>query len=224
MKEVEELLGFHKVNSSAYHPQTDGLVECFNRTLTSMLAKTVEVGGKDWDQRLPYVLFAYRASTPFFLLYGRDPRLPTDSLMCLPKAKKLVGLQEYGRGLAVKMSEAWDLARTCVGHAQRRQKQCYRQPFKWVIECSFLNLLRRQETLPISLHDHFMARFKWIPTLPGFVELTSHRRRIFWWLSTGSEDAQQRLQMNTGHQKKKRKTFKPMAEQEARNRAGTRGV
>ena len=189
-----------------------------------MLAKTVEVGGKDWDQRLPYVLFAYRASTPFFLLYGRDPRLPTDSLMCLPKAKKLVGLQEYGwglavkmseawdlartcvglaymastlespffllygrdprlptdslmclpkakklvglqeygRGLAVKMSEAWDLARTCVGHAQRRQKQCYRQPFKWVIECSFLNLLRRQETLPISLHDHFMARFKWI--------------------------------------------------------------
>ena len=121
----------------------------------------------------------------------------------------------------MKMSEAWDLARTCVGYAQRRQKQCYRQPFKWVIECSFLNLLRRQERPPISLHDHFMARFKWIPTLPGFVELTSHRRRIFWWLSTGSEDAQQRLQMNTGHQKKKRKTFKPMAEQEARNTQGT---
>ena len=45
-----------------------------------MLAKSVEQGGKDWDRRLPFVLFAYRASqqqstleSPFFLLYGRDP-------------------------------------------------------------------------------------------------------------------------------------------------------
>ena len=61
MKEVEMLLGFHKVNTSAYHPQTDGLVERYNRTLTSMLSKTVQEGGRDWDKRLPYVLFAYRA-------------------------------------------------------------------------------------------------------------------------------------------------------------------
>ena len=27
-----------------------------------MLAKTVERGGKDWDQRLPFVLFTYWAS------------------------------------------------------------------------------------------------------------------------------------------------------------------
>ena len=87
LREIQQLLGFKKVNTSAYHPQTDGLVERFNRTLTSMLAKTVERGGKDWDQRLPFVLFAYRASqqqstleSPFFLLYGRDPRLPTEQV------------------------------------------------------------------------------------------------------------------------------------------------
>ena len=33
MKEVEVLLGFHKINTSAYHPQTDGLVERYNGTL-----------------------------------------------------------------------------------------------------------------------------------------------------------------------------------------------
>lgn len=94
MKEVEELLGFHKVNTTAYHPQTDGLVERFNRTLTAMLAKTVETGGRDWDEHLPYVLFAYRASqqdstleSPFFLLYGRDPRLPTPSTLCPAKVR-----------------------------------------------------------------------------------------------------------------------------------------
>ena len=38
----EELLGIKKVNATTYHPQTDGLVERFNTTLTTMLAKTVQ--------------------------------------------------------------------------------------------------------------------------------------------------------------------------------------
>ena len=62
MLDVYKLLGIHKSNTTAYHPQTDGLVERFHRTLTDMLAKSVQQGGKDWDLRLPYVLFAYRAS------------------------------------------------------------------------------------------------------------------------------------------------------------------
>ena len=83
MKKVYELLGLKKVNTTAYHPQTDGLVKRFNRTLTDMLSKKVKKGGKDWDQQLPYVLFAYRASlqestgeSPFILLYGRTPAVP----------------------------------------------------------------------------------------------------------------------------------------------------
>ena len=59
VKEVCKFLGVERVNTTAYHPQTDGLVERFNRTLTSMLAKKVEQGGQDWDTQLPYVLFAY---------------------------------------------------------------------------------------------------------------------------------------------------------------------
>ena len=35
MVEVWKLLGIHYVNSTAYHPQTDGLVERFNRTLNA---------------------------------------------------------------------------------------------------------------------------------------------------------------------------------------------
>ena len=100
--------------------------------LISMLAKTVERGGKDWDERLPFVLFAYRASeqhstceSPFFLLYGRHPRLPTDAALCPLKARATVDLREYGAELVSKMAEAWDLAQKCIGRAQNRQKTYY---------------------------------------------------------------------------------------------------
>jgi len=42
MQEVCRLMGIHKVNTTAYHPPTDGLVERSNRTLIDMLAETVE--------------------------------------------------------------------------------------------------------------------------------------------------------------------------------------
>ena len=45
MMEVCRVLGVKKVNTTAYHPQTDGLVERFNRTLINMLAKRVERHG-----------------------------------------------------------------------------------------------------------------------------------------------------------------------------------
>ena len=62
LKEMCQLMGIKKTNTTAYHPQTDGLVERFNRTLIDMLAKTVEKSGRDWDTHLPFVLFAYRTS------------------------------------------------------------------------------------------------------------------------------------------------------------------
>ena len=97
LKEVEALLGFHKVNTTVYHPQTDGR---FNRTLTAMLVKTVQSGGRKWDHHLPYVLFAYRASlqkstqeSPFYLLYGRDQRLPTESVLSPSKTRVIPDLR-----------------------------------------------------------------------------------------------------------------------------------
>ena len=88
MMDVYRLLGTHKVNTTAYHPQGDGLVERMNRSLLDMLSKSANSNGSDWDERLPFVLFAYRASiqestreSPFFLLYGRDPQLPTSEML-----------------------------------------------------------------------------------------------------------------------------------------------
>ena len=132
MKEVELLMGYRKLNTTAYHPQTDGLVERYNRTVTSMLAKTVAKEGAEWDDQLPYVLFAYRASqqastqeSPFYLLYGRDPRLPVPEALSPKQTRVTMDLHEYGIELHTKMAMAWESARKCVGQAQRRQKAHY---------------------------------------------------------------------------------------------------
>ena len=55
MFEVHEILGI-KISTTAYHPQTDRLVERYNRTLIDMLSKKVQPTGKDWDTQLLYVL------------------------------------------------------------------------------------------------------------------------------------------------------------------------
>lgn len=49
----------HKL-STAYHPQTNRLVECFNQTLCKVLTKYTNTNKDDWDLYLSSVLFAYR--------------------------------------------------------------------------------------------------------------------------------------------------------------------
>ena len=92
-----------------------------------MLAKTVEAG-VDWDVRLPYVLFAYRAAVQAstgespFLLYGRDPRLPTELALSPPVERNPTQLDDYKSLLTQRMGKAWAQARNMIARAQKRQK------------------------------------------------------------------------------------------------------
>lgn len=81
-------IGVKQVVSLAYHPQTNGLTERFNQTLQRALLKMVQDNQHRWEEYLDSVLFAYRTSkqastkySPFFLLYGREPRLPIELIV-----------------------------------------------------------------------------------------------------------------------------------------------
>ena len=133
VQEVCRLLNVTKVNTSGYHPQTDGLVEKFNSTLINMISKCCQKS-KDWDKQLPYLLFAYRANiqqstkeSPFFLLYGRDPRMPSDSALNCASTPYMVDLDDYKSELTCNLSDAWTMAKESIQEAQVHQKTSIRQ-------------------------------------------------------------------------------------------------
>ena len=112
MIDVYKLLGIQEVNTTAYHPQADGVVERFHRTLTDELAKKVQCTGRDWDDHLPYVLFSYRTSiqtstweSPFYMLYGRDPGLPGDAVLSTPEDRRTIDDEIYVRITSVEQEQ-----------------------------------------------------------------------------------------------------------------------
>ena len=69
--------------TTTYYPQTNGRCERFNRTLKEMITRLVNNRQAQWETQVAPALMAYRNSvstvtgyTPFFLLYGRQGRLP----------------------------------------------------------------------------------------------------------------------------------------------------
>lgn len=77
---ITGLFSFHHRKSTAYHPQTNGLTERFNKTIVHSLLKYVNETGVEWDKHINSILLSYRfrkhsstGMSPFKLVYGVDP-------------------------------------------------------------------------------------------------------------------------------------------------------
>ena len=84
-KEMCKLLGIKKTRTKPYRPESDGLVEHFNKTLAKILSSFVNEEHNDWDQLLPCAIKAYRSSehettgfTPNYMMLGREVSVPMD--------------------------------------------------------------------------------------------------------------------------------------------------
>lgn len=84
-------VGSEKGQDHPLHPQSDGSLEHFNHILVTQLAILTSQHQRDWDQRLPLVLWAYRTAVqessqciPAALMLGRELRTPVDLVFVLP--------------------------------------------------------------------------------------------------------------------------------------------
>eukprot|EP00253_Pinus_taeda_P035744 PITA_35744 len=68
----------HKM-TTPYHPQANGQVESTNKVIEAILKKTIKENKRDWFQRLPEALWAYRTTwrntsgfSPYELVFGKN--------------------------------------------------------------------------------------------------------------------------------------------------------
>ncbi|UYV73167.1 K02A2.6-like, partial [Cordylochernes scorpioides] len=131
IKEINALCGIVHRFTTAYHPQTNGLTERFNKTLGDMLSMYTGVEQKDWDQVLPYVTFAYNTAkqeatgyTPFFLVHACEAEPYIDAV--LPYLPDEIS-DDYVGELVIRAEEARQLSRSRLLQSQVKDRRLYDQ-------------------------------------------------------------------------------------------------
>jgi len=130
--ELCDLFNIHKTRTTAYHPQGDGLVERFNRTLVSSLRAYANTKPHSWDDYIEPTLLAYRTAvhsssnfTPAKLMLGRELRLPAELVYGLPPDATFTSTAHYVVQLADALHTAFGRARETDRVAHKRQKDYY---------------------------------------------------------------------------------------------------
>ena len=79
IKETLAELSIHHVTTSFYHPQSNGLIERYHRTLVDVMSKKIQIDKAPWDRFLSHTLsaiqFGINKSTecsPFYHLFNRE--------------------------------------------------------------------------------------------------------------------------------------------------------
>ena len=121
-QEMCKRLGIHKTRTTPYHPQSDGMVERFNRTLKDMVAKYIDSQGLTWDREVKAYAMAYNSAvhdttgySPFYLIHGFEPRLPIDERFWTPLP--LVEVDSFPEKRRREMRKAFEDVRRATGKA-----------------------------------------------------------------------------------------------------------
>ncbi|GFS52302.1 hypothetical protein TNCV_4850271 [Trichonephila clavipes] len=167
LKGVCELLGIDKIKTTPLHPQSDGMVERFNRTILNNLSLMVSKNQQDWDQKVPPFLLAYRCTvheitgtgySPSQMLFGRDLRLPCDLLFGRPPDTPS-SPEEYVQNLQARFEDVHNLARERINLRTEKMKTRYDtkatgHQFKEGDKVWFYNPTRRKGLSP-KLQSHW---------------------------------------------------------------------
>ena len=106
------------VTTAGYSPSANGVCERFHRWLNAAMTIIWKKKALDWDDYLPPIAFAYRASTnestgysPYYLVHGHDPILPLDALLNIEDTPSSVPQEEIVSATVQRLKDAFRAAR-----------------------------------------------------------------------------------------------------------------
>ena len=115
------MAGVEKSRTTPYHPMGNGMVERFNATLLNMLGTLESHQKDDWKTYVAPLVHAYNATrhdstgySPFFLMFGRHPRLAVDAYLGLssPEEPTINAREHYATKLKKRLQFAYKVAST----------------------------------------------------------------------------------------------------------------
>ena len=131
-RRLQQSCGMIRSRTTPYHPQCNGKAERFNQTLLSMLRTLPEEKKRKWSEYVPKVVHAYNCTksdstgySPFYLLFGRSPRLPVDLIFGPSLEEASVTHTEYVDKWKFAMKEAYSLALKNTSKSATDGKQQY---------------------------------------------------------------------------------------------------
>ena len=124
-----KLLKIGKIQTTAYHPESNGALERSHRTLAKYLRHYINEAQTNWDEWLPYAMFAYNTTphtatgfTPFELMYGHRATIPT-ALTKPPK--ETYSYEDYAQELRERIRATNLIAKENIQQAKTQAKIQY---------------------------------------------------------------------------------------------------
>lgn len=126
---VAKLLKIKKLNSSAYHPESQGALEKSHQNFIEYLRNYSSKDPMQWDSWLPYAIFTFNSTPhtstsymPFELVHGFKPNLPSSLKSPI---EPCYNYDDYALELKFRLQNSWKIARENLIHRKLKVKESF---------------------------------------------------------------------------------------------------
>ena len=120
-----QILGMKKLQTTPYHPQTNGLVKRLHQTIIRMIRKLGEDKKANWQGHLAEIVHAYNATCstvtgycPHYLMFGWRPRVPVNFYFPTFRSAEAATGEASTKCVDEYIASVWNQLKTTLQEAQ----------------------------------------------------------------------------------------------------------